>query len=237
MNEQTDNPAPNATMAAKDRVAQRSAPRQERSRARQLALLAAAEAMVAEVGVDGLTMRALARRAKLPIASVYHYYPSAAAIINGLARQYFETMRVALDASLRRHLPETEAAPKLGQALPCIIDDMLAMFLSQAPAVRFIRTGLRANHDLRLLDIEDTFVNAAYLEPYLRRLIPGLDTAQLKMTAAVLLEAISVNLLLAMELPEAERAGLIEALKKTVVAMFEGFRIRVQPSPGPPVTI
>ncbi len=44
------------------------------------------------------------------------------------------------------------------------------------------------------------------------------------MTAAVLIEAITVNLLLAMELPPAERAALIEALKKTVVAMFEGFR-------------
>jgi AcrR family transcriptional regulator len=165
----------------------------------------------------------------LPIASVYHYYPSAAAIIHGLARQYFDTMRAALDVSLRRHLPETVAQPSPAQALPCIIDDMMAMFLSQAPAVRFIRTGLRANHDLRLLDIEDTFVNAAYLEPYLRRLIPGLATAQLKMTAAVLLEAISVNLLLAMELPEAERAALIEALKKTVVATFEGFRVIAPP--------
>jgi AcrR family transcriptional regulator len=224
MDEHTDSLAPNAAAAAKDRVAQRSAPRQERSRARQLALLAAAEAIVVEVGVDGLKMRELARRANLPIASVYHYYPSAAAIIHGLARQYFDTMRAALDASLRRHLPESVQAPSPRAALPHIIDDMLAMFLSQAPAVRFIRTGLRANHDLRLLDIEDTFVNAAYLEPYLRRLIPGLETAHLKMTAAVLLEAISVNLLLAMELPEAERAGLIEALKKTVVAMFEGFR-------------
>jgi AcrR family transcriptional regulator len=224
MDEHTDSLAPNAAAAAKDRVAQRSAPRQERSRARQLALLAAAEAIVVEVGVDGLKMRELARRANLPIASVYHYYPSAAAIIHGLARQYFDTMRAALDASLRRHLPESVQAPSPRAALPHIIDDMLAVFLSQAPAVRFIRTGLRANHDLRLLDIEDTFVNATYLEPYLRRLIPGLETAHLKMTAAVLLEAISVNLLLAMELPEAERAGLIEALKKTVVAMFEGFR-------------
>jgi len=229
MNKQTVSLAPNAATAAKDRVAERSAPRQERSRARQLALLAAAEAIVVEVGVDGLKMRELARRAKLPIASVYHYYPSVAAIIHGLARQYFETLRAALDASLRRHLPDTAAAPNLREALPRLIDDMLNLYLSQGPAVRFIWTGLRANPDLRLLDIEDTFVNAAYLEPYLCRLIPGLAGGQVQMTAAVLLEAISVNLLLAMELPLAERAALIEALKKAVVAMFEGFRAMAPP--------
>jgi len=225
MNKQTVSLAPNAATAAKDRVAERSAPRQERSRARQLALLAAAEAIVVEVGVDGLKMRELARRAKLPIASVYHYYPSVAAIIHGLARQYFETLRAALDASL----PDTAAAPNLREALPRLIDDMLNLYLSQGPAVRFIWTGLRANPDLRLLDIEDTFVNAAYLEPYLCRLIPGLAGGQVQMTAAVLLEAISVNLLLAMELPLAERAALIEALKKAVVAMFEGFRAMAPP--------
>jgi AcrR family transcriptional regulator len=163
MNEQTDRLAVSAAAAAKNRVAQRSAPRQERSRARQLALLAAAEAIVVETGVDGLKMRELARRANLPIASVYHYYPSAAAIIHGLARQYFDTMRAALDASLRRHLPDTAAAPRPREAVPRIIDDMLGLYVSQAPSARFIWTGLRANPDLRLLDIEDTFVNAAYL--------------------------------------------------------------------------
>ena len=47
-----------------DRMSRRSDPEQERSRARQRALLDAAEEILGEVGADGLKMREVARRAE-----------------------------------------------------------------------------------------------------------------------------------------------------------------------------
>ena len=70
-----------------DRMSRRSNPEQKRSRARQRALLDAAEEILGEVGADGLKMREVARRANLPIASVYHYFPSAAALIRTLVER------------------------------------------------------------------------------------------------------------------------------------------------------
>src|ERR1700722_10492104 len=79
-----------------DRMSRRSDPRQERSRARQRALLDAAEEILGEVGADGLKMREVARRANLPIASVYHYFPSAPPLNRPLGRAIADRMAAIL---------------------------------------------------------------------------------------------------------------------------------------------
>src|ERR1700722_3701649 len=79
-----------------DRTSRRSDPQQERSRARQRALLDAAEEILGEVGADGLKMREVARRANLPIASVYHYFPSAPALIRTLVERMLDELRAIL---------------------------------------------------------------------------------------------------------------------------------------------
>src|SRR6202042_1376884 len=85
-----------------DRMSRRSNPEQKRSRARQQALLDAAEEILGEVGADGLKMREVARRANLPIASVYHYFPSAAALIRTLVERMLEELRAILAQGVLR---------------------------------------------------------------------------------------------------------------------------------------
>jgi AcrR family transcriptional regulator len=79
-----------------DRMSRRSNPEQKRSRARQRALLDAAEEILGEVGADGFKMREVARRANLPIASVYHYFPSAPALIRTLVERMLDELRAIL---------------------------------------------------------------------------------------------------------------------------------------------
>ncbi len=52
---------------------------------RRLALLKAAFAVLAEVGFEGMRTRAVARRAKVNIATLHYYFPSKQTLIEGLA--------------------------------------------------------------------------------------------------------------------------------------------------------
>ena len=73
-------------------------------------MLRAAEALVAELGYDGLKMRELARTAGLPIASLYHYFPSSTAVMRTLAERFLLTLRAVLTVALKAELPPDPAA-------------------------------------------------------------------------------------------------------------------------------
>ena len=59
----------------------RNAPVQRRSRERLERILEAASELLAEGGVDGLTMRSVADRTGIPVASIYRYFDNRDAII------------------------------------------------------------------------------------------------------------------------------------------------------------
>lgn len=189
--------------------------------ARVAALLDAAESVIVDVGVSGLSMREVARRAHLPIASVYHYFPAASAIIRALADRNLSFMRAVLDARLRERLHTEDDARAAGELIALVIDDMVA-FLTANPSVPAIWNGLRGDPQLRALDMEDTGKNAGFLEPYIQRLLPGLEAGSVRAMALVITEAVGANLLLAIESPLPLRAALVETLKILVGAMFVG---------------
>ena len=209
-----------APSAARQKTMARSLPRQERSQTRVAALLDAAESVIVDVGVSELTMREVARRAKLPIASVYHYFPAASAIIRALADRNLNGLRLVLDARLQARLHAAQDAQAVG-ALTLVIDDMVAL-IRATPSIPAIWNGLRANPALRALDIEDTFKNARYLEPYIERLVPHLDAASVAAAALVITESVGSTVLFAIELPAAQGDALVRTLKLLISAMFVG---------------
>src|SRR5262245_10845169 len=73
-----DRRAPPSTRRAarRERLQPRRAPLQARARARVEAILQATLALLATHDVDELTTAAIARRAKIPIGSVYSYFSS-----------------------------------------------------------------------------------------------------------------------------------------------------------------
>ncbi len=64
------------------------APHQSRGQKRVEEILDAAEAVIAEVGVEGATTNAIAERAGSSVGSLYHFFPSRDAIIQALARRF-----------------------------------------------------------------------------------------------------------------------------------------------------
>lgn len=204
-----------------ERVAPRSSPRQTRSRDRQQALLDTAEELLLEVGLDRLSMRELARRADLPIASVYHYVPSAAAIVRQIAERQLQRIGAFLQQRLRHHGGMASAAQTPADLAAAIIDD-LADFLAGMPAAAAIWNAIRSNPELRALDRADTEANAAALAPYLQAMQGNRSAQEASALAMIILEMVAVNLILALEAEAEQRALLLEALRTTMRATIRG---------------
>ncbi len=64
------------------------APQQTRGQKRVDEILDAAEAVIAEVGIDAATTNAIAERAGSSVGSLYHFFPSKDAIVQALARRF-----------------------------------------------------------------------------------------------------------------------------------------------------
>lgn len=78
----------------------RRIPVQRRSRARVERILRAAEQIVVRDGVDGVSTRAVASRARVPVASLYQYFADREAIIAALIERHVVAMDEQLAASL-----------------------------------------------------------------------------------------------------------------------------------------
>lgn len=203
----------------RDRVSPRSDPRQERSRARRLALLAAAEAIIGEVGVEGLRMREAGRRCSLPIASVYHYFPSAPALVRCLV----EAMLGELRAILARGIASSSAArdPREAAAMLVALIDKAGDFMESRPNLPALWGAMRASPELRALDVADTQSNAELFGPALAAILPAAQPAEIEALAMILLESVTASLQLGCGLPAVKRAELRSMLKAFVTAAFD----------------
>jgi AcrR family transcriptional regulator len=77
------------------------APQQARGKARVEIILDAAAALVVETGVAGVTMHKVAKRAKTPIGSMYHFFPDRDALISAMALRHQEAL-AEIDCSIHR---------------------------------------------------------------------------------------------------------------------------------------
>lgn len=216
------------TEGVRERLAPRNRPQQDRSRVRLQALLDAAEEVIAESGLQGLAMREVARRANLPIASVYHYFPSTTALIRALVERQLEKLRGILETGLRARFPMDPAGMSVEQRKALIVEqvkgliDDIAAFFFYTPSASEIWGGLQAYPDLRTLDIEDTKRNAALIQPVFARFIPSLEPEQALMMAMVLVESVSANLRFAIALPPDVRVQIVDTLKNFATQWLAG---------------
>ena len=81
-------------------TATRRVPVQRRSRERVDRILRVAEQIVVRDGVDALSTRSVAQRARVPVASIYQYFADREAIIAALIERHVVAMDVQLAAAL-----------------------------------------------------------------------------------------------------------------------------------------
>ncbi|MFF2367984.1 TetR family transcriptional regulator [Streptomyces sp. NPDC058122] len=100
----------------------RRAPVQRRSAERLTRILDACADLLDEVGYDGLSTRAVAQRAGVPIGSVYRFFGNKRAMADALAQRNLELYTERVGQSLR----ETEGGDWRA-AMDAVLDEYLAM--------------------------------------------------------------------------------------------------------------
>src|SRR3984885_5487537 len=202
-----------------DRMSRRSNPEQKRSRARQQALLDAAEEILGEVGADGLKMREVARRANLPIASVYHYFPSAAALIRTLVERMLEELRAILAQGVLR---AGGTSPEEAEHALVAIIDAAGDFMESRPTLPAVWGAMRGAPELRALDLADTEGNAQILAPAIGALLSRAPAEDVEALALVIIEGVWSALQLGCQLRLEKRPFVRAMLKEFVVAALTG---------------
>ena len=133
-------------------VQARREPAQDRSRQGVVAILTATASLLAEVGVDQLTMTAIARDAGVSKAAVYRYFPTKAAVLRALAIDSMQAEQAHIQAL-------AEADGEVREILTAALRGYLTARRGDSVWTQ-LHAAVRADPELSRLDLEDTHANA-----------------------------------------------------------------------------
>lgn len=148
----------------------RRTPRQARSRGRVEAILRAARQLIGERGNDAVSMREIAIRASVPIASVYDYFPDKNGILRALMVQYLSDIQTRLAGILA----PVDSLPDLYLAIDGMVDALVGIFRRERQ-LPTIWGAVQANTTLRRLDVEDGRRIADFLIGRFLHVMPDAD--------------------------------------------------------------
>ena len=133
-------------IAKNDQLTPRRKPSQERSRDRVERILAATATLLGETPIDKLTTAAIAERAKVPIGSVYQYFPNKLAILAELARAVMEEV----DAKTAELVNTDFGVLPWDVAIDRGVDLTMRGYLEQPGYVQLLR-GIRPTPEFRAI--------------------------------------------------------------------------------------
>jgi AcrR family transcriptional regulator len=146
--------AENAQTATASAVARPA--RQKRGQARVDVLLDTAAAMIAEEGLAGVSMHAVARRAQTSIGSLYHFFPDRDSVLDALSERHRAAMR-----EITRQQMETPASVwqqlSPGEAIGRLVTPYFAYLRAHADYLPLMHDRTPANeesefiHSIRLM--------------------------------------------------------------------------------------
>jgi AcrR family transcriptional regulator len=157
-------------------------PRQSRGIERKASLIDAAAAIIAEAGVEGLSMQALAARAGATTGSIYHFFDGRDGVLRALNERYSEEFR-AINARLMS--TSTETWSRMG------VEQFVHAYF--APVSEF----LKANRAFVVLGADGAWAHPAVDEAQSRRVAahlvkvlaarwPGAKLADVRMATQIL---------------------------------------------------
>jgi AcrR family transcriptional regulator len=198
-------------------------PQQERSLARFEAVLKAALRLFAAHGYENTSMREIAREAKMPIATVYQYFPMKLAIVREMWTRYTTTITETLAEGIRNFIKEGSGE---SNHLNEIIIDKMAELQASNPAFIEIWSCVTASIELRALNVEDTLHNARAIADALQKTHPECDPSTVYDRALIAIEAASGTTRLALTLPEPHRARVLFSLKAALSLLLDPTTMR-----------
>jgi AcrR family transcriptional regulator len=192
-------------------------PQQERSQVRFEEVLKAALRLFAVQGYENTSMREIAREAKMPIATVYQYFPMKLAIVREMWTRYTSTITETLAAGVRNFVNGIDDANHLNE----IIIDKMAELQASNPAFIEIWSCVTASMELRALNIEDTLHNARAIADAIQQRYSQCDASAVYDRALIAIETASATTRLALTLPEPHRARVLFSLKAALSVLLD----------------
>lgn len=188
----------------------RRVPMQARSRERVERILDAAAQLLNEEGYNAVKTNTIAKRAGVPIGSVYQFFPNRYAIFNALASRYQTRIADVLETHFG---PENFNHEKWKETLADVIDILATMWRDDWD---FHSVWLAIQNTTELQEADQLFrqeIIDTILVEFLRRIVPGCDDRQLETMACVIYE--TSNLLLANSMRNGEKQDelLVDELK------------------------
>lgn len=191
---------------------QRVMPVQARSRLKIDAILDATAALLQQQGVDAVTILAIAARAGMPPATVYHYFENRLAIFAALAKRIMD----AVDAELLAVLAE-----KLEDAAPDFRAILQGLFkaYAQAPGYVPVLSAMRAEPALRELVRESNRRSALFIAALLQQRT-RLDADRAQRISWIISESCELVLEEALTSPPGEAQALLDEQAHIVGVLF-----------------
>ena len=201
----------------------RRRPQQERSKVRVETILDVALELIVESGAEDLAMREVARRAGVPISSVYQYFPSKTAIIRELVKRNIEHVSLMLQGELDRLLAEFSGRPTPAQAVNRLVDAYFSHYRDH-PAATAVWAGAQSDPALRQLDVIDTRRTAEFLTPSLMVILSRADRESAFALALLLAVVTGSAARLALAVSSPLREQIVDKLKIMLTATLEAHR-------------
>lgn len=183
-------------------------PVQSRGRKRVEAILEATRAIIAGEGLIAVRMTDVAKRAGIPIGSLYQFFPTRSALLSRL----FEEELAPVDRMFREELAEIDGLENLGEQ---IVDIAIRTFrlMEQRPCLPVVWSAAGSDPSIDDADLRSTFENANILAKSLRAFVEDdLDEESLRAFSVTVCHSYSAMVRLAFRVgdPEFSRSLMIQ---------------------------
>jgi AcrR family transcriptional regulator len=191
----------------------RREPRQARSRARLAQILAAADAILTEEGVEALTIRRIAERAGVPVGTLYQFFPDKGSVVDEVARAYIAEFDKLVDG-----LVGSAADGDWSDPVGRLIDEFVALYRSH-PGYVALWSGRHLSPELARADEANNQVIAAGVQRVLAEQAGLVDGDALELAVRVAVRAADSLLQYAFAVsPDGDDAVLAEL--KTLLRLY-----------------
>lgn len=159
-----------------------------------------------------MRMSELAQRAKIPIGSLYQYFPDKAAVVASLAARINEEGLTCV----REELTAVRSTSDLREALERIVDSFYGMY-AERPAMRAVWQATQASPALQALDAEDAAEHTKLLVATMHRLFPNANRRQISMMSALLMSQLAASVRFAITLEDDDARATLALFKSLML--------------------
>jgi AcrR family transcriptional regulator len=208
--------------SAEARTAPRRTPQQERSRARVDAILAAARGLIAQR--EDVSMREIAAAARVPIASIYQYFPDRDAVFRAITLEFYARIRGRLEAALSF----VKHAEDLSTLFDVMIDG-LAGELRQSRSHLNVWAHTQSSPVLRELDTRDALAVAELVASQFQALAPDVDPERIRDICVFAVVMAGPAVRQSFVLPKSDGERILRELKALIRSRLQSLEQRVKP--------